>query len=229
MLTRLARPRPAGRAVSRCVRLRPRARGREPPIRPRGGASRLRSGLPGDRRAQVRRDHGRGRARAGGQRGLHRARRAAPARRRTRRGDGLVRRPAVRDLAVGPGAAGRRGARGAEPHRRVRVREDRRAGARPHHRHQRRDDREGLRAAVGDRADGHERGGLDAVLLVVVGPDPPDRARVRPRGRRAAAHRRRGRGARRGRGRAPGVRRACRRSSPRAGPTTGSSTSTRRG
>ena len=48
---------------------------------------------------------------------------------------------------------------------------------------------EGLRPALADRADHPERRGLDPLLLLLAGPDPPGRPRARPRGRRAGADR----------------------------------------
>ena len=69
-------------------------------------------------------------------------------RRRAGRRDRLVRRPAVRHVAVGAGRARRRRARGAVDRRRAPVRADRRPRSRPDHRDQRRPRRGVLRAAA---------------------------------------------------------------------------------
>ena len=102
----------------------------------------------------------------------------------------LVRRPAVRDLAVGPGRARRRRADGAGQQGRPRLRGHRRPRSRPHHRHQRRAGRRVVRQAHGDRPDDRPPEGRTAVLLAVGRPVPPDRRGARQGRRDDGDHRR---------------------------------------
>ena len=105
----------------------------------------------GDDHPPLRRDRRQGAPQARGQRRLHRAGRPARGRRGADRGDELVRRPAVRGVAVGPAQARRGAAGGVEPGQRDSGRPDRRAQTGPDRRHQRRPGRRHLSEAVRDR------------------------------------------------------------------------------
>ncbi len=108
--------------------------------------------LPGHDRAQVRLDHHRGAARAGGGCRPARAGRPAGARGRPGRHHRVVRQAPRRDLPVGARRARRRaGADRPRPERRPADREDRGAAARPDPRDLLRHDEEGVRDALEDR------------------------------------------------------------------------------
>ena len=92
----------------------------------------------GDHHARFRRDDHPRAAQAGSQRRLHRAGRSAGARSRADRGDQLVRRPAVRGVAVGPTQTGQCQTRCAEPGQRNSGSADRRPETRLDRRHRRR-------------------------------------------------------------------------------------------